>query len=111
MENLEIISTQVTVQAKQVINGNTANFSWNHNQGELPQAVNFNVQRGLVGTPSYTGNGIISGAFYTKSGKFDVQNNNFQDGDLEIYAEILNICKAITQEIENIDKKKVAENQ
>lgn len=101
MENLEIISTQVTVQAKQVINGNTANFSWNHNQGELPQAVNFNVNRGLVGAPSYTGNGIISGAFYTQSGKFDVQNNNFQDGDFDLYQDILTTCKEIVINIQN----------
>ncbi|QNS40181.1 hypothetical protein H0S70_07140 [Chryseobacterium manosquense] len=107
MENLEIISTQVTVQAKKVIKGNTANFSWNHEQGELPQVVNFNVNRGLLGEPSYTGNGIISGAFYTQSGKFDVQNNNFQDGDLEIYAEILSVCKEIT---ENLNKTNAAEN-
>lgn len=104
MENLEIISTQVTVQAKKVIKGNTVNFSWNHEQGELPQVVNFNVNRGIIGEPSYTGNGIISGAYYTQSGKFDVQNNNFQDGDLEIYAEILNVCKGITQEIEEAAK-------
>lgn len=109
MENLTIISTSITVQAKQEINGNTANFAWNHNQGELPQAVNFNVQRGLIGEPSYTGNAIISGAFYTQSGKFDVQNNNFQDGDLEVYAEILNVCKAITQEIENLAKTNASE--
>lgn len=101
MENLIIISTSITVQAKQVINGNTANFSWNHNQGELPQAVNFNVNRGLVGAPSYTGNGIISGAFYTQSGKFDVQNNNFQDGDFDLYQDILTTCKEIVINIQN----------
>lgn len=101
MENLTIISTSITVQAKQVINGNTANFSWNHNQGELPQAVNFNVNRGLVGEPSYIGNAIISGAFYTQSGKFDVQNNNFQDGDFDLYQDILTTCKEIVINIQN----------
>ena len=101
MENLTIISTSITVQAKQVINGNTANFSWNHNQGELPQAVNFNVNRGLVGEPSYIGNAIIAGAFYTQSGKFDVQNNNFQDGDFDLYQDILTTCKEIVINIQN----------
>lgn len=105
MENLEIISTQVTVQAKKVINGNTANFSWNHQQGELPMVVNFNIQRGLVGEPSYTGNQIVSGAFYTESEKFDVNNNNFQDGDFEIYAELLAVCKSLVAEIQSKKSK------
>lgn len=111
METLEIISTQITVQAKRVINGNTANFSWNYQEGEIPQLVNFNVQRGVVGEPTYTGNNIISGAFYSDTEKFDIQNNNFKDGDIELYAEIVLVCKFLTTEIENLNKNDAAQNQ
>lgn len=101
MENLEIISTQMTVQAKKTINGNTVNFSWNYKEGELPPAVNFNVQRGVVGGEQpFTGNNIISGAFYANTDKFDVNNNNFVEGDLVIYAEILTTCKGIITELQ-----------
>ncbi|MCZ2084166.1 MAG: hypothetical protein LC112_07810 [Flavobacteriales bacterium] len=95
MENLEIISTQITVQAKKITNGNTANFSWNYKEGELPPAVNFNVQRGVVGEPTHTGNNVITGAFYPETEKFDVQNNNFQEGDFELYQNLLIICYGI----------------
>lgn len=105
MENLEIISTQISVQAKRVINGNTANFSWNNKEGEVPQVVNFNVQRGIVGEPDYTGNNIISGAFYSDTEKFDVQNNNVKEGDFAIYQEVLNSCKEIVVDPNAFAKK------
>ena len=99
MENLEIISTQVTVQAKQVINGNTVNLSWNFNQGSIPKAVNFSVQRNAE-TPLFTGNNVITGAFFSETEKFDVQNGNFKDGDFALYEEILAICRGIVNQIE-----------
>lgn len=111
MENLEITSTQITVQAKKIINGNTANFSWSHKEGELPPVINFNIQRGIVGDPTFTGNNIISGAFYTESEKFDVNNNNLKDGDIDLYAEIVLVCKFLTTEIENLNKNDAAQNQ
>lgn len=99
MENLEIISTSITVQAKATINGNTANFAYNHLEGSLPGAINFNVKRGIEGSePSYSGNNVISGAYYPENGKFDVQNNNFQDGDFDLYQNVLAICKGIVEE-------------
>lgn len=105
MENLEIISTQVTVQAKRIINENTANFSWNHEQGSLPQTVNFNVQRGVNnGEGLFSGNNVITGAYYAQSKKFDIQNNNFNEGDLLIYNEILTVCQSIVEEIEETAK-------
>lgn len=99
MENLEIISTQVTVQAKREINGNNVNLSWHFNQGSVPKAVNFSVQRN-VGTDVFTGNNVITGAFYSESEKFDVQNSNFKDGDFALYEAILASCREIVNEIE-----------
>lgn len=100
MSNLEVISTQTTVQAKKVINGNTASFAWNYNQGHLPKAVNFNVQRGIVGEDEFTGNNIITGAFYPEVEKLDVQNNNFQEGDFVLYQSILTTCKGIIAQLQ-----------
>ena len=100
MENLEIISTQVTVQAKQVVNGNTVNFAWNYMQSNIPQVVNFNVQRGIENGEPFTGNNIISGAFYTQTEKFDVNNNNYQEGDFNLYQSILITCKSIVADLQ-----------
>lgn len=98
MENLEIISTQVTVQAKQEINGNTANFAWNFEEGKVPKVVNFNVQRN-TGTPLFTGNNVITGAFYSETEKFDVQNSNFKDGDFALYEAVLATCRGIVTDV------------
>lgn len=95
MNTLEIISTQTTVQAKQIINGNTANFSWNKDDAAPVAAINFYVQRGEAGDEGFTGNSVITGAYYPESGKFDVQNNNFQEGDFAVYVGILDTCKGI----------------
>ncbi len=95
MENLEIISTHTTVQGKKLINGNTVNFTWNTNGDEAIKAINFNLQRGQPTEPNYLGNNVITGAYYPETGKFDVQNNNFQDGDLDVYGEILATVREI----------------
>jgi len=96
MENLEIISTNLFVQAKKEINGNTVDFSWNNEQGTTPNTVNFFVKRGIIGHPNYTGNNSISGNYYADSGKYDFINNKTETGDSDIYLEILQICKEIT---------------
>ncbi len=98
MQNLTITNRQTTVNATQEINGNTANFSWTKNEGEDISAINFYVQRGVVGGEGFTGNNVISGQYYPQSAKFDVQNNNLQAGDLEMYADILAICEGIATE-------------
>lgn len=98
MENLTITNRQTTVTAMQKIGGHTANFSWTKNEGEDISAVNFNVQRGVTGQPEFTGNHFISGQYYPQSAKFDIQNNNLQAGDLEMYAEILAICESVATE-------------
>lgn len=95
MENLEIVSTHTTVQGKKLINGNNVNFTWNTNINEPIKAINFNLQRGQPTEPNYLGNNVITGAYYPESGKFDVQNNNIQDGDLDVYAEILDTVREI----------------
>ncbi len=95
MENLTITNQTTTVQAVKQINGNTANFSWQKTDGEEITAVNFNVQRGIVGEAEFNGNNIVNGAYYPQSGKFDVQNNNFTEGDFELYAGVLETCKEI----------------
>lgn len=102
MENLQIISTSITVQAKQEINGNTANFAWNYVEGDLPKAINFNVQRGIEGGEQpFIGNNVISGAYYPENGKFDVQNNSLQDGDFELYNSLLITCKGIVTDLQS----------
>lgn len=101
MENLTIISTSITVQAKQIINGNTANFAWNYLENQIPNAINFNIKRGLEGSPTYLGNIVISGAYYPDSEKYDIQNNSFQDGDFDLYQNILTTCKEIVINISN----------
>lgn len=95
MENLEIITRSITVQARKIINGNTVTLAWNHSEGSAPQAINFNVQRGTSGEVNFMGNNAISGAFYPENGKFDVQNNNVQEGDLVMYADLLATCREI----------------
>ena len=101
MENLEIISTSITVQAKKEINGNTVNFAWNHLQGEIPSAINFNAQRGISGNGEYTGNNFVSGTFYPETNKYDFNNNGLQPGDEDLYMPILAVCKGIVQDIES----------
>lgn len=100
MENLEIISTITSVQGKEVINQNTAVYSWNFNGNEKPEVVNFQVRRGVVGNPNYTGNNVITGAYYSNNQKFDVQNNSFQSGDFVLYQAIIDRCVDITSVIE-----------
>lgn len=95
MANLEIISTQTTVLAEKIINGNKANFTWNYQNGSIPGSVNFNAMRGVPGDENHTGNSTISGVFYPDNGKFDVQNHNFMDGDFELYDQILSTCRDI----------------
>lgn len=101
MGTLEIISSQKTVNARQQIAGNTVNFTWNNLDEETPSIINFNVQRGYLGEPEYTGNFIISGAYYADQNKFDIQNNNFADGDFDLYANILLTCKNLTTKTPN----------
>lgn len=100
MENLEIISTQTTVNAKKVSLGNTVNYTWNFREDGVPKIINFNTQRGSLGDPIFTGNSAISGAYYSDTKKLDIQNNNFQSGDFELYAQILLTCEEITQPTE-----------
>lgn len=108
MKNLEIISTQITVQAKNTVNNNTVDFAWSYLEGQLPSVVNFNVQRGVIGSEQpFTGNNIISGAFYSETEKFDVQNNSFLVGDFDLYQDILNTCKTI---VSDIQEKEVLRN-
>lgn len=47
--NLEITSTSITVQAREIVNANTVNYAWNFIEGQSPQLINFNVQRGVSG--------------------------------------------------------------
>lgn len=93
--NLQIISTSITVQAQKEISGNVAEFAWNYQEGQLPTAFNFNVKRGLSGSEGYTGNQMITGSYYPETAKFDVSNNNFVEGDLDIYQDLLETCKEI----------------
>lgn len=96
MENiLEIKSTNTSVQAQKIINGDTADFFWNSPTGTLPSAVNFALSRGKVADEIFTGNHVVTGAFYPGTNKLDIQNNNFIDTDLEIYAALIETCKEI----------------
>lgn len=96
MENLTIISTNVAVQAQEIINGNTVDYTWSAEQGEIPQAVNYTLKRGVVGDTDFTGNVAILGAYYPEPGKFDFLNNRAEDGDSELYNAILATCKEIS---------------
>lgn len=103
--NLNIISTSITVQAQKEISGNVAEFAWNYQEGQLPTAVNFNVKRGLAGSEGFTGNQMITGAYYPETAKFDVNNNNFVAGDLDIYQELLATCQDIVSGLTPIAEK------
>ncbi|TDX83996.1 hypothetical protein [Epilithonimonas xixisoli] len=97
--NLQIMSTSITVQAQKEISGNTAEFAWNYQEGKLPTAINFNLKRGIVGLEGFTGNQMMTGAYYPESGKFDVNNNNFVAGDLDIYQDLLETCQFIIEDL------------
>jgi len=103
--NLQIISTVITVQAQKEISGNTAEFAWNYQQGQFPTAINFNLKRGLIGSENYTGNHALSGAYYPESGQFNVNNNVFTEGDLDIYNEILETCQEIVANLDNNEQE------
>ncbi len=92
MENLTILSTNVSKSAKEVINGNTVNYSWSYEEGKEPSAINFNVIRGVEGDEEYNGNTVVFGQYYPDSGKFDVQNNDFKKDDLTLYDAIYDRC-------------------
>lgn len=96
MENLEIISTSITKSAKEVLNGNTISYHWNYEEGQQIIVVNFSLNRGVAGDPSFNGNTTITGAYYSENSKFDIQNNNFQEGDFILYQSILDNCQSIT---------------
>lgn len=95
---LQIITKSITVMATSEVNGNTAEFSWYYEDGQIPAIINFSIKRGKAGDNEFTGNQIITGSYYSESGKFDVNNNNFKEGDLVMYQEILDACKEITSE-------------
>lgn len=101
MENLTILSTNVSKSAKEVINGNTVNYSWSYEEGKEPAAINFNVIRGVEGDENYNGNTVVFGAFYPETNKYDFNNNDLQPGDEDLYMPILAVCKGIVQEIES----------
>lgn len=95
MENLTIVSTTTNVQAKEVINGNTVNYSYNYEAGEAPLAVVFNVQRGVQGGEGFTGQNAMSGTYFPQNDKFDVNTSSYQSGDGAIQEAIYATCKAI----------------
>lgn len=92
MEHLEIVSTTTNVQAKEEINGNVVNYSYNHEAGKAPLAVVFNVQRGGEG---FTGQNAMSGTYFPQNDKFDVNTSSFQFGDGALQEAIYATCKAI----------------
>lgn len=98
MENLTILSTNISKSAKEVINGNTVNYSWSYEENSKPVAINFNIQRGEVGAETFTGNNAITGNYYPDSNKFDVVNNGFTDGDFDVYELVLLRCKELADE-------------
>lgn len=97
MENLEILHSSISTTAKKIISGHTVEFYWQNELNADPNMVSFVVKRHEVGNPDFTGNQIITGAYFSDMKKFDVQNNNFVEGDLELYQEILAVCEEITE--------------
>lgn len=78
MENLEIIVTDITVKAKQEINSNLISYD------RLFNVINFNVFRNDLK--------VITGTYFIDINKLDIQNNNYQLGDFELYKTILESC-------------------
>ena len=99
MENLTILSTNISVQAKQEIGGNTVEFSWNNEQGKKPTAISFNAKRGVNGSEGYTGNNFIFGSFYPEIHQYDFNNSAMPPGDEDLYTLILAVCKEIVQAV------------
>lgn len=95
MENLTIVSTTTNVQATEIINGNTVNYSYNYEEGKAPLAVVFNLQRGEQGSEGFTGQNAMSGTYYPQNDKFDVNTSSYQPGDGALQEAIYETCKAI----------------
>lgn len=98
MKNLKRLQTHVIEQ--EIINGNTIEYTYlTTSSNHQPDAINFSIKRGQVGEDEYNANNTITGVYYPDIGKFDVQNNSFQDGDFDIYKAVLATCQGIMLEL------------
>lgn len=93
MENLAIVSTTTNVQAKEVINGNTVNYSYNHEAGKSPLAIVFNVKRS-EGTAD-----AMTGSYFPQTNQFELKTTLYQLGDGAVQESINETCKAIVESL------------
>lgn len=90
---LEIIKTNTTQQAKEIVNGDTVFYSCVFESSTPPIIVAFSVMRGVEGDENYTGNAVITGSF--RNGGFDSKNNDYQTTDPALLSAIHITCNSL----------------
>lgn len=100
MENLQIVSTTINVQAKEIINGNTVNYSYNYVEGNTPLAIVFNVCRGTAEDENFTNEVAITGTYFPQNQTFNNEYKNFQIGDAALLENVFATCQGIVSELE-----------
>ncbi len=91
--SLEIISTNITRQAKEILEGSTVLYNYQFVGEGNPTVVIFQVFRGLEGSENYTGIPAITGSFTNNN--FDIKNKSFQSSDGAILAGIHSTCDSL----------------
>ncbi|MFK8271093.1 hypothetical protein [Capnocytophaga stomatis] len=86
------MSRRESITAQANVKGNAVTFMYDKTDGQI-QAVAFSVQRGMQGTPEFTGVEAFRGTVYGEA--FNVENNAYRTSDSPVYDEIYNVCQNI----------------
>lgn len=92
-ENLTIVRKQVSIVAQEQLNGNNIMYAYEQENDNAPQSVSFSVYRNQEGQPNH--NQVAIQGNVTLHGGFNVNNNNFQMGDMALYEHIFQVSTEI----------------
>lgn len=87
---MQIIQKTTRITAQEEVQGANVMYSYEFEKDQHPQAVAFSVQKSTEGQVGYS---YLQGTVTEHD--FNVQNNNFQVSDIELYKHIHGACMTI----------------
>lgn len=97
---MQIIQKTTRITAQEEVQGTNVMYSYEFEKDQNPQAVAFSVQKSSEGQVGYS---YLQGTVTERD--FNMQNNNFQPSDIELYKHIHETCTSILKG-ENTEKPK-----
>lgn len=97
---MQIIQKTTRIIAQEEVQGTNVMYSYEFEKDQNPQAVAFSVQKSSEGQVGYS---YLQGTVTERD--FNMQNNNFQPSDIELYKHIHETCTSILKG-ENTEKPK-----